>query len=100
MAQEARHRILSGELGAIHVVHGSYLQDWLLSASTSNWRISAEVGGPSRAFADIGTHWCDLAEWMTGQRILELSATIETVESMRPSQSVRTFETSPEYTDR
>jgi predicted dehydrogenase len=96
MAQEARHRILSGQLGAIHVVHGSYLQDWLLSAGTSNWRISSEVGGPSRAFADIGTHWCDLAEWMTGQRILELSATIETVESKRPSNSVRTFETNAE----
>jgi predicted dehydrogenase len=99
MAQEARHRILSGQLGAIHVVHGSYLQDWLLSARTTNWRISSEVGGPSRAFADIGTHWCDLAEWMTGQRILELSATIETVESMRPTKGAHTFDPVGEFAD-
>ena len=65
-------------------MHGSYLQDWLLSANSSNWRVSVELGGPSRAFADIGSHWCDLAEWVTGQRIVELCATIKTVVTRRP----------------
>src|SRR4051794_5784495 len=73
--REARAR-LQGE--AIHLVHGSYLQDWLLSADDDNWRVDAELGGASRAFADIGTHWCDLAEFVTGQRIVRLSARTKT----------------------
>src|SRR3954447_26860896 len=68
---EARARM---QCEAIHLVHGSYLQDWLLSADDDNWRVDAELGGSSRAFADIGTHWCDLAEFVTGQRIVRLSA--------------------------
>jgi predicted dehydrogenase len=79
MAREARARALSGALGRVHLVHGSYLQDWLLSTSDGGWRVDASLGGQSRAFADIGSHWCDLAEWATGQRITELVATTETV---------------------
>jgi predicted dehydrogenase len=72
--REARHRIASGESGAVHLVHGTYLQDWLLSPEDDNWRVDADLGGASRAFADIGSHWCDLAEFVTGQRIARLSA--------------------------
>jgi predicted dehydrogenase len=92
MIAEARTRILDGQIGPIHLVHGSYLQDWLLSSNTGNWRVDASQGGQSRAFADIGTHWCDLAEWITGQRITELNALIETVESKRPAKSSTTFD--------
>ena len=55
-------------------IHGTYLQDWLLSPEDDNWRVDAELGGASRAFADIGSHWCDLAEFVTGHRITRLSA--------------------------
>ena len=55
-------------------MHGTYLQDWLLKAEDDNWRVDAELGGASRAFADIGSHWCDLAEFVTGHRIARLSA--------------------------
>jgi predicted dehydrogenase len=72
--REARHRIANGESGAVHLIHGAYLQDWLLSPEDDNWRVEAELGGPSRAFADIGSHWCDLAEFVTGQRLARLSA--------------------------
>src|SRR3954470_4163051 len=73
--REARAR-LDGE--RIHLVHGTYLQDWLLTADDDNRRGGAEPGGASRAFADIGTHWCDLAEFVTGQRIVRLSARTKT----------------------
>ena len=73
-AREARHRIATGESGAVHLVHGTYLQDWLLSPDDDNWRVEARLGGASRAFADIGSHWCDLAEFVTGHRITRLSA--------------------------
>jgi predicted dehydrogenase len=72
--REARHRIASGESGTVHLIHGAYLQDWLLSPDDDNWRVDPELGGASRAFADIGSHWCDLAEFVTGQRLMRLSA--------------------------
>jgi predicted dehydrogenase len=76
--REARARVAGGELGAVHLVHGTYLQDWLLSAEDHNWRVDPQLGGASRAFADIGSHWCDLAEFVTGQRIVRLSARTQT----------------------
>ena len=60
--------------GPIRLLHGTYLQDWLLAPDDSNWRVDADLGGPSRAFADIGSHWCDLAEFVSGHRITRLSA--------------------------
>jgi predicted dehydrogenase len=76
--REARARVAEGELGAVHLVHGTYLQDWLLSSDDHNWRVDPALGGASRAFADIGSHWCDLAEFVTGQRITRLSARTRT----------------------
>jgi predicted dehydrogenase len=79
MAAEARARVLDGRAGDIRLVHGHYLQDWLSLPDDANWRVDAVAGGPSRAFADIGSHWCDLVEWVTGHRIAELTAVTQTV---------------------
>jgi predicted dehydrogenase len=80
----------AGELGEVLVVQGTYSQDWLLYQTDWNWRIES---GPSRAFADIGTHWCDMAEHITGLRIGSLCADLETFHKMRrkPKGSVETF---------
>jgi predicted dehydrogenase len=75
MVREARARIARGEAGRLWLLHGSYLQDWLASATATNWRVDPEQGGGSRAFADIGVHWCDLMEFVTGHRITALTAT-------------------------
>jgi len=72
--REARDRVRTGATGPVRLVHGTYLQDWLTDAEDDNWRVDAALGGASRAFADIGSHWCDLAEFITGQRIARLSA--------------------------
>ena len=74
MVREARARVLDGELGRIGLIGGAYLQDWLLPQGSSDWRMDGERGGPSRAFADIGSHWCDLVEFAAGMRIAALSA--------------------------
>lgn len=97
MTREARARARSGALGRIHMIHGSYLQDWLLSPGDGGWRVDAEQGGESRAFADIGSHWCDLAEWITGQRIAELAALTDTVITERAAAGSGTFESRPDY---
>jgi predicted dehydrogenase len=76
---EARARVAGGELGAVRLVHGGYLQDWLASAEDDNWRVDPALGGASRAFADIGSHWCDLMEFVTGQRIVAVCAQTATV---------------------
>ena len=76
--REARERVRSGQTGALRLLHGSYLQDWLLRPDDDNWRVDPRLGGASRAFADIGSHWCDLAEFVSGHRIVRLSARLLT----------------------
>ncbi len=73
-AREARERVASGATGPLRLIHGSYLQDWLLRPQDDNWRVDEQLGGASRAFADIGSHWCDLAEFVSGHRITRVCA--------------------------
>ena len=91
MAAEARARIGAGKLGDLRLIHGHYLQDWLSEETDGNWRVDAAIGGPSRAFADIGSHWCDLVEWVSGHRIVELAAMTVTVLEKRSGGSAKTF---------
>jgi predicted dehydrogenase len=92
-ALEARARIAAGELGALRLVHGGYLQDWLSTAEDDSWRVDPALGGASRAFADIGSHWCDLAEFITRERIAAVCAQVATVVPERASRgSARAFE--------
>jgi len=88
--QNMRALCQAGELGDILAVQGTYSQDWLLYDTDWNWRIES---GPSRAFADIGTHWCDMVEHITGLRIAALCADIQTFHKTRkkPAGSVETF---------
>jgi predicted dehydrogenase len=79
MVREARARIANGETGALRLLHGSYLQDWLAAAEDDNWRVDPARGGQSRAFGDIGVHWCDLVEFVSGHRIVRLIADARTV---------------------
>ncbi|MGN6238729.1 MAG: Gfo/Idh/MocA family protein [Cellulosimicrobium cellulans] len=83
MVREARERVRQGEVGTISLVHGSYLQDWLLRESDDNWRVDPALGGASRAFGDIGSHFCDLLEFTTGHRIARLVAQSATVNPRR-----------------
>jgi predicted dehydrogenase len=91
---EARQRIAAGQLGEVRHVTGSYLQDWLLFESDFNWRVLAEEGGALRAVADIGTHWLDLVQSVTGLEVEEVCADLRTVlpTRRRPRGSVETFQ--------
>jgi predicted dehydrogenase len=85
-----RSIISSGEIGEVRVVQGTYSQDWLLYDTDWNWRIET---GPSRTFADIGSHWCDLVEFVTGLRITAVCASLHTFlkTRKRPKAEVETF---------
>lgn len=89
MVREARERLRSGRSGRLRLLHGTYLQDWLSLPADDNWRVERQLGGRSRAFADIGSHWCDLAEFVSGQRIVRLSARTATVVPERPEAAGR-----------
>ena len=91
MVREARARVAQGELGPLQLIHGSYLQDWLLDGMASNWRVDPGQGGTSRAFADIGSHWCDLVEWISGERFESLVASLATTIKARPAAGAETF---------
>ncbi len=77
--RDARGRVRRGDVGALRLVHGSYLQDWLSRPDDHDWRLEAALGGGSRAFGDIGVHWCDVVEFTTGHRITRLVARMTTV---------------------
>ena len=63
--------------------HGQYLQDWLTDDHVFSWRLDPEKGGASSALADIGSHWCDLAEHVCGSSITAVLADLATVVSTR-----------------
>ena len=92
-AHQARAVVAAGGVGDVWNVHGSYLQDWLLYPTDWNWRLEPEKGGAMRAVADIGSHWMDLAQWVTGKRIEAVLAHLETVLPVRrrPAGEVETF---------
>ena len=72
-----------GELGPLCYVHGQYLQDWLVDERIYSWRLDPTRGGASSALRDIGSHWCDLAEHVTGLRIEAVLADLGTVVRQR-----------------
>ena len=94
LCQEARALIRKGAIGQVRLVHGSFLQDWLLYPTDWNWRLEAKSGGELRAVSDIGTHWLDLVTWMTNSKVSELCADLATVLPTRrkPKGRVETFQ--------
>jgi predicted dehydrogenase len=91
--RQAREVVRAGRLGTVWNVHGVYLQDWLLKPTDWNWRLEPEKGGGLRAVADIGSHWLDLAQFLTGRRVVEVLADLATVIPVRqrPTGEVESF---------
>lgn len=90
---EAREMVRQGECGDVFSVVGSYVQDWLLYPTDYNWRVVGREGGVLRAVADIGTHWLDLAQSITGLRVEAVCSNLQTVHPVRqrPRGEVQTF---------
>ncbi len=90
---EAREIVQRGDLGDVYSICGSYVQDWLLYQTDYNWRVLAEAGGELRAVADIGTHWLDLVQHITGREVQAVCADLKTVHPtrLRPKGEVQTF---------
>jgi predicted dehydrogenase len=93
LVQQAQGMVRRGELGELFLVHGHYLQDWLLLDTDYNWRLESGISGASRAVADIGSHWCDLVQFVTGRKITRVFAHLFRVHETRkkPRQAVETY---------
>jgi predicted dehydrogenase len=90
---QARALVRSGAVGAVWNVHGGYLQDWLLLPTDWNWRLEPEKGGELRAVGDIGSHWLDLLQFVSGLEVEEVFADLATAIPVRrrPAGEVETF---------
>jgi predicted dehydrogenase len=74
LVQQMRALVAGGDDGPVHLIHGAYLQDWLLRRDDWNWRVDSSRGGASRATADIGSHWFDLLRHVTGDAVAAVTA--------------------------
>ena len=93
LVAEAKNKVQNGEIGEVYSMVGSYVQDWLLYPTDYNWRLLAKEGGALRAVADIGTHWMDLVQTITGKQIEAVCADLGVVHPVRqrPKGEVETF---------
>src|SRR3954452_16308103 len=94
LVQQARNAIARGDIGKPHFLVGQYLQDWLLKDTDYSWRLEPDKGGASSALGDIGSHWCDLAQHVSGLRITHVLGDITTVipQRKRPKGSREAFQ--------
>ena len=94
LVQQARIMLRSSDHGVIHFVRGGYLQDWLLHDDDWNWRLESDKAGPTRAMGDIGSHWIDTVQHVTGDRIVAVMAELGRLheERWRPTDEPQTFE--------
>ena len=77
---QLRSWVAEGRLGQVHLGHGTYLADELLVAP-SPWALEPDKTGPWLTAADVGIHWFDLLEHVTGARIRSLAGTFRTARS-------------------
>jgi len=95
LVQEIKAKVNNGDIGKPILVHGSYLQDWLLYQTDYNWRIDKSLGGASRCIADIGSHWMDTVQEVLGDKIVEVCSDLAVIYKIRkkPKTQVETFAT-------
>jgi len=93
VVQQIRRMIEAGDLGEILIAQGTYSQDWLLYDTDWNWRLESKSNGPLRAMGDIGSHWLDMIQHLTGLPVTAVCADLATFHKTRkrPKGSIETF---------
>ena len=93
LVRHAHTMMKKGDVGKVYALSGSYLQDWLFLDTDYSWRLESKVSGPTRAIGDIGSHWLDLIEYVTGLEVDEVMADFETFHKTRkkPKKPVETW---------
>jgi predicted dehydrogenase len=84
MVRQAREMIAAGDIGEIRLIHAAYIQDWLTlpidaqGHKQAEWRTDPARAGASACLVDIGVHAHNLAGFVTGLDVLEVSADLVT----------------------
>jgi len=101
VVQEMREMIAAGEIGDVLIVQGTYSQDWLLYDTDWNWRLDSKSNGKLRVMGDIGSHWMDMIQHLTGLPITAVCADLATFHKTRkrPKGAVETFAKTQGNTD-
>jgi predicted dehydrogenase len=91
--QHAYQMVRDGSLGEPRLITGHYFQDWLLLDTDWNWRLEPDKGGSLRAVGDIGSHWIDLTNFITGFKVASVMADLSTFVKVRqrPAGPVESF---------
>jgi predicted dehydrogenase len=90
LSQQAKAIVDAGEMGELYAATGCYLQDWLCWETDYSWRLDRRISGASSAVADLGSHWCDLVQFITSRRIVEVLGDLRTTFKVRKRPKVST----------
>jgi predicted dehydrogenase len=93
VVQEAAARARRGDLGEVRAFVGHFLQDWLFFETDYSWRLDPKVAGQANVVADLGSHWFDLVQFVTGRKIAAVMAELHTClpKRRRPKGGVLSF---------
>jgi predicted dehydrogenase len=94
VVQEMAVRVRQGDLGDVRMVSGSYYQDWLSQPTDYSWRLERSESGASNITADLGSHWFDLVQFVTGLKVQEVLGDFATLlpRRQKPRKQVLAFE--------
>ncbi|WP_066519883.1 Gfo/Idh/MocA family protein [Curtobacterium ammoniigenes] len=80
----ARQLVHAGRIGTLRQARAAYLQDWLVDENgPMTWRLDKSRAG-SGALGDIGAHAVDAVQFITGQRVDDVSGHLRTFVTERP----------------
>lgn len=74
--QKAREIIQSGVFGRPLLIHGNYLQEFHALPAPYDWRYDPVLSGGVRAVTEIGSHWIDTAQYVSGKKVCSVSAAL------------------------
>lgn len=74
MVIEMKERVQDESIGKPWFASIEYLQDWLLRPDDYDWRMDPDLGGASRAIADIGSHCFDTIQYILGEKIIAVES--------------------------
>lgn len=71
---DARAMVSAPDFGRVLLIHGSYLQEFGAMPTAKTWRYDERLAGKMHAVTEIGSHWMDIAQYISGRRITAVSA--------------------------
>lgn len=79
----AKQTVQSPDFGQVLLLHGSYLQEFGAEPAALDWRYDPAIAGQMHAVTEIGSHWMDLAQYLSGKKITAVSAQFDRFHPMR-----------------